>query len=421
MSPTGLEDTVVPSLVTVDDHTVDNSAPLIQTPQLQPSMIPPQGVFPDRNDILYQYRSQDSRRLWAYSGDIPFCLWHDGGALENYCIEYLQRTTGMDTQIIFDLGIAHKHSDPSKVCFSVSTSQFWEIYWLNCAIPDNDIPPLGPSTGFILEVAPPLLGPHLYQPTSQLDNLGNLDTVYDLEYPDDNENSYHSSSPLAIAEQERKVRPLPHRSTHRRSNTEIRDYTLSIPATAAKRNAPDSVDAPDTNKKRVKLVPTSPVASTSSSLSSLTDLSPSPPLSPKNDSPPPQRTDQPWDDEDLRCIYPDCCEYFPSVDSVIDHHKSVHRKPYFGKYRCAFASCRQTFKNKADFERHAKTLSHQPDKIYLCAGCDMTFTRYDALRRHQKKPSGIKPECKEEGRKEEIRHAKEMAENREKRRTKSQP
>ncbi|SJL16630.1 uncharacterized protein ARMOST_20156 [Armillaria ostoyae] len=421
MSFTGLEDTVAPSLVTVDDHTVDNSAPLIQTPHLQPSMVSLQTVFPDRNDILYQYQSQDSRRLWAFSGDIPFCLWHDEGALENYCIEYLQRTTGTDTQITFDLGMAHKHSDPSKVCFSVSTSQFWEIYWLNCAIPDNDFPPLDPTTGFILEVVPPLLAPQLSRSTSQLDNLGNLDTVYGLEYPDDIENSYHSSSPLAIAEQEREIRPLPHRSTHRRGNTEIRDCTLPTLPTATKRTAPDSVDTADTNKKRLKLVPTSPVASTSSSLSSLTDLSPSPPLSPKYDSPLPLRTDQPSDEEDLRCIYPDCCEYFPSVDSVLDHHKSVHRRPYSGKYRCAFASCRQTFKNKADFERHAKKRSHQPNKGYLCAGCTETFTRYDALRRHQKKRSGIKPECQEEGRKEAIRHAKEMAENREKRRTKSQP
>lgn len=326
----------------------------------------------------------------------------------------LQRTSGTDTQITFGLGIAHKHSDPSKVCFSVSTSQFWEIYWLNSATPDNDFPPLSPMTGFTFEVAPPLRAPQLYQPTSQLDTLGNLDTVYGLAYPDDLENSHHSSSPLPIAEQEREIRPLPRTPTHQRG-TAIRDYTFTTLATATKRNGLDSVDTPNTTNKRVKLVLTSPVASTPSSSSSLTDLSPSPPLSPKNDSPPPPRTNQPSVDEDLRCIYPDCCQHFLSVERVLEHHKSVHKIAHLGKYRCAFASCIQTFKNKADFERHAKTLSHQPEKGYLCAGCDMTFTRYDARRRHQKRPSGIKPECREEGRKEEIRHIKEMAENREKR------
>ncbi|PBK88239.1 hypothetical protein ARMGADRAFT_1034203 [Armillaria gallica] len=397
MSFTGLEDTVVPSLVTVDDHTVNNSAPLIQDPHLQSSILPLQGVFPDRNDVLYQYQSQDSRRLWAFSGDIPFCLWHDEGALENYCVEYLQRTAEPDTQITFDLGIAHKHSDPFKVCFSVSTSQFWDIYWLNSVIPDNDFPPLSPTTGFTFEVAPPLPAPQLYQPTSQLDALGNLDTVYCLAHPDGLENSYHSSSPLPIAEQEREIRPLPRTPTHQRGAA-IRDDTFATLATATKRNGLDSVDTPNTTNKRVKLVPTSPVASTPSSSSSLKDLSPSPPLSPKNDSPPPPRTDQPSVDEVLRCIYPDCCQHFPSVERVLDHHKSVHKIPYPGKYRCAFASCIQTFKNKADFERHAKTLAHQPDKG-----------------RHQKRPSGIKPECREEGKKEEIRHIKEMAENRVKR------
>ncbi|KAK0215421.1 hypothetical protein IW262DRAFT_1511104 [Armillaria fumosa] len=280
MSFTGLEDTVATSLVTVGNHTAAyNNAPLIQDP------------YPTPNDILYEYESQDSRKLWAFSGDIPFCLWHDEGGLKNYCAEYSQRRTGTDTLITFDLGIAHKHSDSSKVCFSMSTSQFWHIYRLTCVIPCNNLPPLVPTTGFILDVSPPPPASPLYQPIPQPDNLGNLHTVYGLAYPDDNENSYHSNSPLAISEQERDIRPLPRTSTHRRG-TAIRDDTLPNLATATKRKVPDNVDALNVTYKRVKLVPASPVASTSSSSSSLTELSSSPPLSPIGDSPSPPRAEK---------------------------------------------------------------------------------------------------------------------------------
>ncbi|KAK0191865.1 hypothetical protein F5146DRAFT_1135581 [Armillaria mellea] len=226
MSFPGMEDTVTTSPVTVDDHTVDNSVPLIQDLHLQQSMTPMQYVFPDRTDIR------------AWNGDIPFCLWHDEGALKNYCADYSQQSPGTD-RIPFDLGIAHKHTDTSKVCFSVSTSQFWEIYQLSCAIPDNNLPQLVPTTGFILNVSPTLPASPLYEPISQREHSENVDTVNGLAHPGDNETSNHSSSPLAIAEQERDIRPLPHTSTRRRG-TAIRDHTLSTLATAAKRKVPDS-------------------------------------------------------------------------------------------------------------------------------------------------------------------------------------
>ncbi|KAK0477871.1 hypothetical protein IW261DRAFT_1594316 [Armillaria novae-zelandiae] len=390
MSFTGLGDSVATSLVTFDDHTVDNNAPLIQEAYLPSSMTSLQCIFPDRNDILYEYQSQDSCKLWAWSADIPFCLWHDEGGLKNYCAEYSQRSTGTDTKMSFNLGIAHKHSGPSKVCFSVSTRQFWEIYRLTCTMPGNNLPPLVPTTGFILDASPPPPASQSYQPTPQLDNFGNLDAVYGLAYPDDADNSHHSNTPLAIPEQERDIHILPRTSTHRRG-TVVRDHTLPNLATATKRKVPDNVDTPNETNKHVKLAPASPIASTSSSSSSLTALSSTPPLSPRNDSPCPPRADQPSHDHDLRCIYPDCCEHFPSVALVIDHHQSIHKKDYPGNYRCAFASCKQTFKHKADFERHAEILLHQPKKRYLCARCGETFTRCDSGKRHRTTCNGGVP------------------------------
>ncbi|KAK0493847.1 hypothetical protein EDD18DRAFT_1356336 [Armillaria luteobubalina] len=427
MSFTGLEDTVPTSLVTVADHTVDSNA------LLRSSRIP---VFRRQCHLCKAYLPTG---MISCTSTNPTNLANIGLGVAKYpsvsgtikmdwrpivlslyrfvpnivaesTIFYpticLQRSTGTDTKIAFDLGITHKHSDPSKVCFYVSTRRFWEIHRLTCTIPGNNLPPLVPTTAFILDVSSPLPASQLDLPIPQPNNLGNSDTVYGLAYSDNNTTSYHSSSPLGIYVQERDIRPLPRRSTHRRGTT-IRDPTLHNLATTTKRKVPDNVDAPHVTRKRVKLVPASPVASKSLSSSSLTELSSSPPLSPIGDSPSLPRAEKPSDVDELHCIYPYCCERFPSVDRVIDHHESIHGESYSGKYRCAFVSCKQTFAHKADFKRHAEILLHQPDKQYLCAGCGMSFTRSDSRKRHQiNLCSDIMPERREEGKKEMSKHRK---------------
>ncbi|KAG7440679.1 uncharacterized protein BT62DRAFT_575669 [Guyanagaster necrorhizus] len=338
MSSTGLEDIFMANRETIQQVSAD-------------------GVIPDRNDTLCAYAPPSTNRWFcSYSGDTPWCLWHDGPALGRFIDLYSQvrPTTGEDVhRIEFVNGeIAHEHSPGWTFCAPAPTREFWAAYPKHYAEPGSGLPPLVPlSYPQDGELAAPAI-------------LNEQDKPLDLDLG-------HCPGPLPprsplpvvkVEAQEREIRPLP-------------------------RGGRERAEA-------------SPVAASLSPSSSLTLFSPSPP-------------------PELRCLYLHCDNRFPSLDMLYAHlRSSKHPKgeeeeeeekgKKKHKYRCAFPGCVHMLVNRGDFPRHAESAGHCPERRYVCGGCRKGFTRVDALKRHQVN-DGAKKECRKAWREEERMKMEEGA------------
>ncbi|KAM5539856.1 hypothetical protein V8D89_006359 [Ganoderma adspersum] len=63
---------------------------------------------------------------------------------------------------------------------------------------------------------------------------------------------------------------------------------------------------------------------------------------------------------------------------------SVKKKPDTGSWPCKMDGCKKVFAREADLKRHQRTTKTHSIPGFQCPQCDATFTRTDALRRHQK-------------------------------------
>ncbi|KAH9854433.1 hypothetical protein C2E23DRAFT_73364 [Lenzites betulinus] len=64
--------------------------------------------------------------------------------------------------------------------------------------------------------------------------------------------------------------------------------------------------------------------------------------------------------------------------------KSSKKKPETGSWPCKIDGCNKVFAREADLKRHQRTTKTHSIPGFQCPQCDATFTRTDALRRHQK-------------------------------------
>lgn len=75
-------------------------------------------------------------------------------------------------------------------------------------------------------------------------------------------------------------------------------------------------------------------------------------------------------------------------DSPMDlsNHPSLPDAPNSrGRWTCPYEGCTHDTGALGDLIRHLESLAHQPEKKYHCGTCGCTFTRVDALKRHQMK------------------------------------
>ncbi|OSD01198.1 hypothetical protein PYCCODRAFT_553975 [Trametes coccinea BRFM310] len=63
---------------------------------------------------------------------------------------------------------------------------------------------------------------------------------------------------------------------------------------------------------------------------------------------------------------------------------SAKKKPETGSWPCKMDGCKKVFAREADLKRHQRTTKTHSIPGFQCPQCDATFTRTDALRRHQK-------------------------------------
>ncbi|KAI0673945.1 hypothetical protein C8Q78DRAFT_1019946 [Trametes maxima] len=63
---------------------------------------------------------------------------------------------------------------------------------------------------------------------------------------------------------------------------------------------------------------------------------------------------------------------------------STKKKPETGSWPCKMDGCKKVFAREADLKRHQRTTKTHSIPGFQCPQCDATFTRTDALRRHQK-------------------------------------
>ncbi|KAI0829043.1 hypothetical protein BC628DRAFT_1192832 [Trametes gibbosa] len=77
--------------------------------------------------------------------------------------------------------------------------------------------------------------------------------------------------------------------------------------------------------------------------------------------------------------------------------KSSKKKPETGSWPCKINGCNKVFAREADLKRHQRTTKTHSIPGFQCPQCDATFTRTDALRRHQKsRHNGVVIEPSEE-------------------------
>ncbi|KAI0640235.1 hypothetical protein C8Q77DRAFT_120374 [Trametes polyzona] len=73
------------------------------------------------------------------------------------------------------------------------------------------------------------------------------------------------------------------------------------------------------------------------------------------------------------------------------------KKPETGSWPCKIDGCKKVFAREADLKRHQRTTKTHSIPGFQCPQCDATFTRTDALRRHQKsRHNGVVIEPSEE-------------------------
>ncbi|KAJ8475045.1 hypothetical protein ONZ51_g6804 [Trametes cubensis] len=76
---------------------------------------------------------------------------------------------------------------------------------------------------------------------------------------------------------------------------------------------------------------------------------------------------------------------------------SAKKKPETGSWPCKMDGCKKVFAREADLKRHQRTTKTHSVPGFQCPQCDATFTRTDALRRHQKsRHNGVVIEPSEE-------------------------
>ncbi|KAI8980559.1 hypothetical protein BD414DRAFT_579436 [Trametes punicea] len=76
---------------------------------------------------------------------------------------------------------------------------------------------------------------------------------------------------------------------------------------------------------------------------------------------------------------------------------SAKKKPETGSWPCKMDGCKKVFAREADLKRHQRTTKTHSIPGFQCPQCDATFTRTDALRRHQKsRHNGVVIEPSEE-------------------------
>lgn len=56
-----------------------------------------------------------------------------------------------------------------------------------------------------------------------------------------------------------------------------------------------------------------------------------------------------------------------------------------GRWSCPYEDCTHETSAFGDLQRHLESLAHTPDKRHRCGACGCTFTRVDALKRHQQR------------------------------------
>ncbi|KAI0728414.1 hypothetical protein C8Q72DRAFT_376925 [Fomitopsis betulina] len=74
-------------------------------------------------------------------------------------------------------------------------------------------------------------------------------------------------------------------------------------------------------------------------------------------------------------------------DEKKETHKKktpVKKKIEIGSWPCRMNGCNKVFAREADLKRHQRTTKTHSMPGFACPQCDATFTRTDALRRHQK-------------------------------------
>ncbi|KAI0683417.1 hypothetical protein BC835DRAFT_1423291 [Cytidiella melzeri] len=72
----------------------------------------------------------------------------------------------------------------------------------------------------------------------------------------------------------------------------------------------------------------------------------------------------------------------PEEKKETSQKKKPHSKT--GLWACKINDCNKCFAREADLKRHQRTTKGHSQPGYACPQCDATFTRTDALRRHQK-------------------------------------
>ncbi|KAI0095012.1 hypothetical protein BDY19DRAFT_915876 [Irpex rosettiformis] len=72
----------------------------------------------------------------------------------------------------------------------------------------------------------------------------------------------------------------------------------------------------------------------------------------------------------------------PEEKKEASQKKKPHSKT--GLWACKINDCNKCFAREADLKRHQRTTKGHSQPGYACPQCDATFTRTDALRRHQK-------------------------------------
>ncbi|KAI9513091.1 hypothetical protein F5148DRAFT_1007187 [Russula earlei] len=76
----------------------------------------------------------------------------------------------------------------------------------------------------------------------------------------------------------------------------------------------------------------------------------------------------------------------PTPEEKKDFHKkkSSSKKAETGIWPCNINGCNKEFAREADLKRHQRTTKLHSQPGFACPQCEATFTRTDALRRHQK-------------------------------------
>jgi len=83
-------------------------------------------------------------------------------------------------------------------------------------------------------------------------------------------------------------------------------------------------------------------------------------------------------DQEKKFLCPECGKRYKTKDNLNVHHRASHLAE-----RVSCSVCGQTFSTETNCQRHVRQ-KHSPELRFKCNGCSSTFTRKDALERHQR-------------------------------------